>query len=375
MTLNTAEELIDDIRLGKMVILMDDEDRENEGDLVIAAECVTPEVINFMATHARGLICQPMTRERCEALKLPLMVDKNACGFGTKFTVSIEAAEGVTTGISAADRARTVRVAAAKNARTEDIVQPGHIFPLMADQGGVLSRAGHTEAACDLARLAGYEPTGAICEIMKDDGTMARRGDLEVFAEQHNLKIGTIADLIHYRVLHEKTIEKISQGKVETDYGEFTLHTYIDTLHHDTHFVMVKGEIDSEQPTLARVHLTNTVRDVLNIQAPGPKGWNIQRALQRVAEEGCGVIVLIANQETAGQLQFSSQVVLGEEAVPQLVADGSHNVNLTVGLGSQLLRDVGVGKMRLMGQPIKYNAISGFELEVVEFISFEEAQS
>lgn len=371
MALNTAEELINDIRLGKMVILMDDEDRENEGDLVIAAECVTPEVINFMATHARGLICQPMTRERCEALNLPLMVDKNACGFGTKFTVSIEAASGVTTGISAADRARTVRVAAAKNAKAADIVQPGHIFPLMADPGGVLSRAGHTEAACDLARLAGYEPTGAICEIMKDDGTMARREDLEVFAKEHDLKIGTIADLIHYRVLNEKTIEKVSEGTVDTDYGQFALHTYKDNIYNDTHFVLVKGEIDAEQPTLARVHLNNTVRDVLGIQAPGPKGWNMQRALKHVADEGCGVIALIANQETAEQLEFSSQVVLGQQPVPKPVADGSNNANLTVGLGSQLLRDVGVGKMRLMGQPIKYNAISGFDLEVVEFISFD----
>lgn len=211
MALNTAEELIEDIRAGKMVILMDDEDRENEGDIIVASECVTAEHINFMARFARGLICMPMTRERCELLKLPLMAPRNGSGFGTKFTVSIEAAEGVTTGISAADRARTVQAAVARAAKAEDIVSPGHIFPLMAQPGGVLARAGHTEAACDLARMAGFEASGVICEIMNDDGTMARRPELELFAEQHGLKIGTIADLIHYRMIHERTVERVSE--------------------------------------------------------------------------------------------------------------------------------------------------------------------
>ena len=214
MALNTAEELIEDIRAGKMVILMDDEDRENEGDIIVASECVTAEHINFMARFARGLICMPMTRERCETLQLPLMAPRNGSGFGTKFTVSIEAAEGVTTGISAADRARTVQAAVARNAVAEDIVSPGHIFPLMAQPGGVLARAGHTEAACDLARMAGLEPSGVICEIMNDDGTMARRPELELFAEQHGLKIGTIADLIHYRMIHERTVERLFGHRV-----------------------------------------------------------------------------------------------------------------------------------------------------------------
>src|SRR5690606_9704829 len=254
MELNTIEEIVEDIRQGKMVILMDDEDRENEGDVIMAAECVRAEDINFMARFARGLICMPMTRERCEQLKLPLMVQRNASGFGTKFTVSIEAAEGVTTGISAADRAHTVRVAAAKQARAEEIVSPGHIFPLMAQPGGVLSRAGHTEAACDLARLAGFEATGVICEIMNDDGTMARRPELEQFAQAHGLKIGTIADLIHYRTLKEKTVERLEENLLPTEHGEFRMLTYRDTVQGSTHLALVKGEIRADQPTLVRVH-------------------------------------------------------------------------------------------------------------------------
>ena len=223
MALNSIEELVEDIRQGKMVILMDDEDRENEGDLIMAAECCKAEHINFMAKHARGLICMPMTRERCELLKLPLMAPRNGSGFGTKFTVSIEAAEGVTTGISAADRARTVQAAAARDAKAEDIVSPGHIFPLMAQAGGTLARAGHTEAACDLARMAGFEPSGVICEVMNDDGTMSRRAELETFAAEHNIKIGTIADLIHYRMIHERTVQRIAEQPLDSELGQFNL--------------------------------------------------------------------------------------------------------------------------------------------------------
>jgi 3,4-dihydroxy 2-butanone 4-phosphate synthase/GTP cyclohydrolase II len=374
MELNTPQELINDIRLGKMVILMDDEDRENEGDIVIAAECVKPEDINFMAKYARGLICLTLTEDRCKQLKLPLMVQDNACQHQTNFTVSIEAAKGVTTGISAADRAHTVRVAVARGAVPEDIVQPGHIFPLRAQLGGVLVRAGHTEAGCDLARLAGFEPAAAIVEIMNDDGTMARRPDLELFAQQHQLKIGTIADLIHYRVRYEKTIEKINSGQIQTDFGEFTLHSYRDSLHGDTHFVVVKGDINADEPTLARVHVTNTVRDVLSAHNPGVQGWNINRSLQRIAEEGKGVIVLMSHIESNEEKLHSAEIVLGDAPVPTPTADGSQDVNLMVGLGSQLLRDVGIGKMRLMGQPIKYNAISGFDLEVVEYVSYEDKE-
>lgn len=369
MAFSTVEELIQDIRLGKMVILMDDEDRENEGDLVMAAECVRPQDINFMATYGRGLICMPMTRQRCEQLALPLMVDRNASGFGTKFTLSIEAREGVTTGISAADRAHTVRTAAARNARADDIVQPGHIFPLMAEPGGVLNRAGHTEAACDLARLAGFEPTGVICEIMNEDGTMARREDLETFAAEHDLKMGTIADLIHYQVLNEQTVEKLSSGPINTDFGEFMLHAYRDSVAGQLHFALQKGEISAEQPTLARVHLGSTVRDLLQSQPPGSTtGWNMHRSLSVLAEHG-GVLVLLANQEKAEDILAELDIARGTKSPLQGDSAQYQNTYFNVGLGSQILRDVGVGKLRLMGAPVKYNAISGFDLEVVEFIS------
>ncbi len=372
MALNTVEELIQDIRLGKMVILMDDEDRENEGDLVMASECVKPQDINFMARHARGLICLTVTEDRCRQLNLPLMVDgANGAQFGTNFTLSIEAAEGVTTGISAADRAHTVRTAVARGAKPEDIVQPGHIFPIMAKPGGVLTRAGHTEAGCDLARMAGFEASGTIVEIMNDDGTMARRPALEKFAEEHGLKIGTIADLIHYRVINERTVEKVSEGVVNTDHGEFVLHTYKDLLAGDIHHALVKGDVSADKATLVRVHMASAVRDLFATQ-PGEKAsWNMQRCIKKVAEDGCGVIVLLSHNETAADTLASVDIALGKKPAPVTVADGSKNSYLTVGLGSQILRDVGVGKICLMGAPIKYNAISGFDLEVVDFVSPE----
>lgn len=369
MALNTIEEIIQDIRLGKMVVLMDDEDRENEGDIVMAAECVTAEHINFMAKHARGLICMPMTRERCERLQLPLMVERNASGFGTKFTVSIEAATGVTTGISAADRARTVRVAATRHVQADEIVQPGHIFPLMADAGGVLVRAGHTEAACDLSRLAGFEATGVICEVMNDDGSMARRPELEKFAVEHGLKIGTIADLIHYRVLNESTVEKISATPVTTEHGEFMLHTYRDRLDGNIHFALAKGDINPSVPVLARVQLAVTVRDLLGVKAPGRVGWSVSQCIERIAAEGTGVLVLLAAQETPDDMLISVDVAQGHKPAPAPTPVGGSRAYLTIGVGSQILRDIGARKLRLMGAPIKYNAISGFDLEVVDYIS------
>jgi 3,4-dihydroxy 2-butanone 4-phosphate synthase / GTP cyclohydrolase II len=374
MALNTPEELINDIRLGKMVILMDDEDRENEGDILIAAECVKPQDINFMAKYARGLICLTLTDARCRQLNLPLMVENNNCQHQTNFTLSIEAAEGVSTGISAADRAHTVRTAVAKNAKPADIVQPGHIFPLRAQKGGVLTRAGHTEAGCDLARLAGFEPAAVIVEIMNDDGTMARRPELEIFAKEHGLKIGTIADLIHYRVLNEKTVELIDEGTINTEYGEFLLQRYQDTLHGRVHFVMKKGDINADEPALVRVHVANTVRDVMLADLPESKGWNMQRAIKQVAKEGKGVIVLLAQQEGAEDLMFSSDIVLGKKTLPSAIKQRDTEMNLSVGLGSQLLRESGVRKMRLMSSPVKYNAISGFDLEVVEFVSYKDSK-
>ncbi|MFL1455607.1 bifunctional 3,4-dihydroxy-2-butanone-4-phosphate synthase/GTP cyclohydrolase II [Marinobacter sp. GN3S48] len=368
MALNSIKEIIEDIRQGKMVILMDDEDRENEGDLVMAAEHCTPEAINFMARFGRGLICMPMTRTRCEQLGLPLMVQRNASGFGTKFTLSIEATEGVTTGISAADRARTVQAAVAKNAKASDLVQPGHIFPLMADPAGVLSRAGHTEASCDLASLAGCEPAGVICEIMNDDGSMARREDLERFAEQHDLKIGTIADLIHYRTLNERTIECVENYDLDTEYGVFNLRTYRDNIQGATHLAMVMGEIKSEEPVLVRVHITDTLRDLLGARRADSRSWPLHHALEKVAEEGQGVVVLLNSAEDSYNLEDRIHEFFGEEQAA--AAKGSSGVYLTVGTGSQILKDIGVGKMRLLSPPIKFSAISGFDLEVEEYVPY-----
>ncbi|MEX6503465.1 bifunctional 3,4-dihydroxy-2-butanone-4-phosphate synthase/GTP cyclohydrolase II [Pseudomonas zhanjiangensis] len=364
MALNSIEELIEDIRAGKMVILMDDEDRENEGDLIIASECVTAEHINFMARFARGLICMPMTRERCELLKLPLMAPRNGSGFGTKFTVSIEAAEGVTTGISAADRARTVQAAAAKNAKADDIVSPGHIFPLMAQPGGVLARAGHTEAACDLARMGGFEPSGVICEIMNDDGTMARRPELEEFAAEHGIKIGTIADLIHYRLIHERTVERVSETLLDTELGQFNLVNYRDAVEGDVHMALTLGSICAEQPTLVRVHNMDPLRDLFMVKQEGR--WSLRAAMAEVAKAGSGVVLLLGNPLTGPDLLAHLERQLGHEQ--KAVNPTTYS---TVGAGSQILRDLGVRKMRLMSSPMKFNAISGFDLEVVEYLPSE----
>ncbi|WNO09450.1 bifunctional 3,4-dihydroxy-2-butanone-4-phosphate synthase/GTP cyclohydrolase II [Teredinibacter sp. KSP-S5-2] len=370
MKLNTTEELIEDIRLGKMVILMDDEDRENEGDLIIAADQVRAEDINFMAKYARGLICLTLTEKRCRQLDLPIMVRDNRSSHSTNFTVSIEAAEGVTTGISAADRAKTIRAAVAKDARPSDIVQPGHIFPIMAQEGGVLSRAGHTEAGCDLAKLANHEPAAAIIEIMNEDGTMARRPDLEKFAQTHGLKIGTIADLIQYRVEHEKTVECISERKVTTVYGEFILKTFLETARNEKHFALIKGDIDPETPTLVRVHVSNTSRDVLAIQSPEQESpsWNCQAAIAKVAAEGSGIVVLICHNETAEEIEESIDWVMSGKALKPK-GDAAYK---QVGTGSQILRELGVKKMRLMSAPFKFNALSGFNLEVTEYVKNEK---
>lgn len=366
MELNSVSEIVDDIRQGKMVILMDDEDRENEGDLVIAAEQVRPEDINFMAKHARGLICLTLTEERCRQLELPLMVRDNHSPYSTNFTVSIESAEGVTTGISAADRARTVRAAVAPNAKPKDIVQPGHIFPVMSQAGGVLSRAGHTEAGSDLARMAGYEPASAIVEIMNEDGSMARRPELEVFAKEHGLKIGTIADLIQHRVVNEKTVKCINERIVETQHGQFVLKTYLNKAQNERHFVLVKGDVNTSEPVLVRVHVGNTAKDVLGVLQPDQDvpSWTIQAALKKVADEGQGVVVFIGQHETTEEVEESIDWLLSgkQRRAKQDVAYKQ------IGTGSQILKDLGVQKMRLMSAPFRFKAISGFNLEVVEYL-------
>ncbi|QFU02633.1 Riboflavin biosynthesis protein RibBA [Halomonas sp. THAF5a] len=359
-------DLVEDIRQGKMVILMDDEDRENEGDIIMAAEKVEAEHINFMARHARGLICLPMTRERCERLQLPLMVRDNGSGFGTKFTLSIEAAEGVTTGISAADRARTVQAAVARDARAEDIVQPGHIFPLMAEPGGVLRRAGHTEAACDLAALAGLDPSGVICEVMNEDGSMARRAELERFAVEHGLKMGTIADLIHYRIHNEQTVQPVESSPVETAFGELTLHVFRDSIQGAHHLALVKGHPHPEAPTTVRVHLANVMRDLLALQKGERASWTAHQALAEVAGAEHGVFVLLDDGRPHQDLHDLLEVFLERRRPPRTSdSDGAGNY-LTIGTGSQILRHLGVGKMRLLSSPWKFSALSGFDLEVVE---------
>jgi 3,4-dihydroxy 2-butanone 4-phosphate synthase/GTP cyclohydrolase II len=375
MKLNTVEELIEDIRQGKMIILMDDEDRENEGDLIMAASMVRPEDINFMATNARGLICLPLSEQRCEQLDLGLMVasDSNCSSHGTPFTLSIEAAEGVTTGISAADRARTVQAAVASNARPQDIVQPGHIFPLKAQPGGVLSRAGHTEAACDLARLAGFESAAVIVEIMNEDGTMARRDDLEKFSKKHNLKIGTIADLIHYRLVTEKTINCVSERKVNTHYGEFTLKTYLDNARDEKHFAMVMGDVSGGDAPLVRVHINRSARDLLAIESTeGFKSWSTHTALEAIAREGRGVLVLLVYPETAEDMDRNIDEMLNIST--DKTPPANEVVYFQVGTGSQILMDLGVSKMRLLSAPFKFSGISGFDLEVIEYVDYQESK-
>lgn len=370
MVLNSLEELVEDIRQGKMVILMDDEDRENEGDLLMAATMVRPEDINFMATHGRGLICLTLSEDRCKQLNLPLMVDANQASHGTNFTMSIEAAEGVTTGISAADRARTVQAAVASNARPKDIVQPGHIFPLQAEPGGVLSRAGHTEAGCDLARIAGFEPAAVIVEIMNDDGTMARREDLEAFAKKHDLKIGTIADLIHYRLVTEKTISCINERAINTCYGEFALKTYLDSARNEKHFALVMGDVSTGEPPLVRVHINKSSRDLFGLEPnAGYKSWSLSRSMEKVAEEGRGVVVFLYYPESADDIDDSIERELNP--VPTKPQKAGDVVYQQVGTGSQILMDLGVHKMRLLSAPFRFPAISGFDLEVVEYIPCE----
>ena len=369
MKLDPIEDIIDDIRQGRMVVLMDDEDRENEGDLVMAASLVRPEDINFMATQARGLICLTLTKERCQQLSLNRMVEANESVYGTNFTASIEAAEGVTTGISAYDRARTVQAAVAPQANPRDIVQPGHIFPIMAQPGGVLSRAGHTEAGCDLARMAGLESAAVIVEIMNEDGSMARRPDLERFARAHGLKIGTIEELIHYRIANETTVERLKTREIETEYGAFQLYTYRDTARDQFHHAMVCGDIDSDVPVLTRVHLPTVLRDVIGLLEPGQgqgSRWTIHRAMARVAREQCGVVVLLGQglpEANLVEMQLAS--AFGEPAATSVNANAQI---MQIGVGSQILRDLGVRKMRLMSAPVKYTGIAGFDLEVCEYV-------
>lgn len=367
MSLNTPEELIEDIRAGRMVILMDDEERENEGDLVMAAACVQPEHINFMARYGRGLICLTLTKEHCERLNLPLMASNAPTSHATNFTVSIEAAKGVTTGISAADRAVTIQKAVAVDAKPSDLVQPGHVFPLMAHPGGVLARAGHTEAGCDLARLAGFVPAAVVVEILNEDGTMARRPDLEAFARNHELKFGTIANLIHYRISNEKTVTRVAKTPLDTEFGRFQLITYEDSIDKDLHMALVKGDIEADKPTLVRVHIQNPVADLTGAVSD-QFGWPLRDVLKRIGAAEAGVVVILCNQ--IGNSEIVRQI-------EELARSASEEVNIqrpnirdlrVIGLGAQILSEIGVRKMRVLSAPKRIHAISGFGLEVIEYI-------
>jgi 3,4-dihydroxy 2-butanone 4-phosphate synthase/GTP cyclohydrolase II len=361
--ISPVEDIIADMAAGKIVILVDEEDRENEGDLVLASDFVTADAINFMARFGRGLICLTLTKERCERLQLPPMATRNGGKYSTAFTVSIEAAEGVTTGISAADRAITVQAAVAKNATAHDLVQPGHIFPLQAVDGGVLMRAGHTEAGCDLAQLAGCSPSAVICEIMKDDGTMARLPDLQLFAAEHGLKIGTIADLIEHRSQKESLIQKMGTRTLHTAYGEFTAHAFQDKPSSGVHLALVKGSWQPQDTVLARVHEPLSVIDLLD-QGRTMHSWSLDESLKRINAEGRGVIVLLNCGESASQLLAQFE---GTARPAQAPERGRMDLR-TYGIGTQILRDCGVKKMTLLGNPRPMPSMVGYGVEVVGYL-------
>jgi 3,4-dihydroxy 2-butanone 4-phosphate synthase/GTP cyclohydrolase II len=366
VAISPVEDIVADLRAGRMVILVDEEDRENEGDLVLASDHVTPEAINFMARFGRGLICLTLTRERCEFLKLPPMAASNGTVYSTAFTISIEAAQGVTTGISAADRARTVQAAVAANSQPSDLVQPGHIFPLQAVDGGVLMRAGHTEAGCDLAAMAGCSASSVICEIMKDDGTMARLPDLQLFAAEHGLKIGTIADLIEHRSRNESLVQKISSRSLHTAHGEFTAHAFRDGPSQALHLALVKGSWTPETEVPVRVHEPLSVLDALEVNR-AMHSWSLDASLQYLNAQGCGVAVLLNCGETAHQLLAQFE---GRARSAQAPERGKMDLR-TYGVGAQILRECGVHKMKLMGQPRRMPSMTGYGLEITGYIPKE----
>lgn len=367
MAFATIPELLEDIAAGRMVVMLDDEDRENEGDLIMAADKVRPEDVNFMAREGRGLICLALDPARCRRLGLQPMVRDNASPLHTNFTVSIEAARGVSTGISAHDRAVTIRTAVAPDARPEDLIQPGHVFPLQAQAGGVLTRAGHTEAAVDLAAMAGCESAGVLVEVLREDGSMARLPDLEAFAKKHDIRIGSIADLIRHRLATENTIERIHESGVETEFGAFRLVGWRDRLRGDLHFALVRGVVDDGAPVLARVHVRNTLSDVLHLKRED-LGLTMTAALRQVADEARGVVVVLASDEPPSALLARLGHAADAAATAASQAAGSQREWRQLGLGAQILADLGVRRLRVLGTPRKLVGLSGFGLEVVEYV-------
>ena len=362
MPVSSLEEVVSDIRAGKVVIVIDDENRENEGDLIVAAQKVTPEVINFMSKYGRGLICMTLTHARCRQLKLPLMVSDTDNRLATNFTLSIDAREGVTTGISARDRAHTIRTAVSANVRPSDMTQPGHIFPLMAQPGGVLTRAGHTEAGCDLAELAGLEPAAAIVEILNEDGEMARRADIEEFAEKHGLRIGTIESLIAYRIERDSTVRFVRREKINTARGEFMMHVYEDTVNRTTHLALTQGEIRKDEPVLVRVHVESTLSDTLGVVG---KSRPLSNALGKITAEGLGVAVVLRLPEKYAALQKQ----LSEAEQPERGCEQAPVDCWTLGVGGQILHDLGVGRMRLISSLQRFHGLGGFGLSIEEYVS------
>ncbi|MEX0418633.1 bifunctional 3,4-dihydroxy-2-butanone-4-phosphate synthase/GTP cyclohydrolase II [Spiribacter sp. 388] len=374
MAFNDIEEIIEALRDGRMVLMLDDEDRENEGDLLMAASMVRPDDINFMARYGRGLICLTLTRERCEQLRLPLMVASGGDHQGTRFTLSIEAASGVTTGISAADRARTVQAAVAPQATPEDLIQPGHVFPLMAQPGGVLTRAGHTEAGCDLARLAGFEPAAVIVEVLNEDGTMARRDDLLAFARSHDIKIGTVADLIAYRIRNERTVERVADCELPTEYGRFHLYAYQDRVDGALHFALLRGQPTPDNPALVRVQVENTLSDLFGATAPD-QTWSLKQALEEIggseADPACLIMLRQASDrdEVLARIREFQALARSGEMMPEPRSASEQSQALrTYGVGAQILTDLGIHRMRVLSSPKIMYGLSGFGIEVVDYV-------
>ncbi len=377
--LNSIEEILADLSAGRMVVIMDDEDRENEGDLIMAAELATPEAVAFMIRHASGIICVPMEEERLAQLDLPQMVASNSESQRTAFTVSVDLRAGTTTGVSSSDRAATIRALADPASTAQDFARPGHLFPLKSRRGGVLVRAGHTEAAVDLCRLSGRHPAGVICEVMNDDGTMARRPQLERFAERHGLKIGTIADLIRYRLRNERSVERVSEQQVDTELGEFRLFAYEDRVSQDLHLALVRGRLEGEEPPLVRVHVADPLRDLLGIRAD-PLAWSLRAAMERIARAGSGVIVILRDRESpTGLLESVRSLGSPQPAEPAPAAPGAERVRRhgevlrTFGVGAQILKDLGVRRMRVLSAPKQIHGIAAFGLEIESYVGEEDA--
>jgi 3,4-dihydroxy 2-butanone 4-phosphate synthase / GTP cyclohydrolase II len=369
--LASVEELLAELRAGRMVVVMDDEDRENEGDLIMAAEHATAEAVAFMIRHTSGIICVPMEEQRLAALELPQMVPANSESHRTAFTVSVDLARGTTTGVSSADRAATIRALADAGSTAAEFVRPGHIFPLRPRAGGVLVRAGHTEAAVDLCRLAGLKPVGVLCEVMNDDGSMARRPQLEEFARRHGLKLGTIAGLIRHRLRTERSVERIAEQTVETAFGEFRLYAYQDRVSLDVHLALARGRLDGAEAPLVRVHLPDTLRDLVGVRG-ATRAWTLHAVLARIAEAGTGVVVLLRQQESPAELiaalRSMSATPTTSASGDAAVTPGEGAVLRTFGVGAQILKDLGVKRMRVLSAPKQMHGISAFDLEIESYV-------